>query len=333
MKPDIISLFFTFFFFSIMGWVLEVCFRSILNKKFVNPGLLRCPYLPIYGIGALMIMVLSYSLHGYPLVLKLLSYFFVTTGLELLTGFVSLRFFQKRLWDYSGQPLNYKGHICVLFSVCWIFLASAFEYILLPPYQRGLILLSPVLKITFTVIMFMVMLIDFLAVVINRLFSLTPDEKDDMDKMFYDIAEPLLSLSMVKNLSQFEHHRNKTRLEHVKEVSYISFLLGKKFSLDCDAIVRGALLHDLFYYDWLRGGPRLHGFKHSNIALRNARKVTILSKKEEDIIKKHMWPLTIMPPIYLESFIVSVVDTFCSTRDYISTTPLRLSCIRREMKK
>jgi uncharacterized protein len=103
-------------------------------------------------------------------------------------------------------------------------------------------------------------------------------------------------------------------------VAWLSFLWGKRLSLDCRAIVRGALLHDLFFYDWLREGPRLHGFRHPNISLKNARKVTFLSRKEEDIIKKHMWPLTIIPPFYKESLIVSLVDTFCSTRDYIGSS-------------
>jgi uncharacterized protein len=88
-------------------------------------------------------------------------------------------------------------------------------------------------------------------------------------------------------------------------------------SLDCDSIVRGALLHDLFFYDWLREGPRFHGFRHPNIALRNARQITHLSKMEEDIIKRHMWPLTIVPPRYAESLVVCLVDTICSTRDYL----------------
>ncbi|MBW2345619.1 MAG: phosphohydrolase, partial [Deltaproteobacteria bacterium] len=74
---------------------------------------------------------------------------------------------------------------------------------------------------------------------------------------------------------------------------------------------------DLFFYDWLREGPRLHGFRHPAIAHRNARKIATLSKKEEDIIKKHMWPLTLLPPCYAESFIVCMVDTFCSVRDYM----------------
>ena len=139
-----------------------------------------------------------------------------------------------------------------------------------------------------------------------------------MNEEFISIAAPLLKYPMVAKLSQYEHHRGKTRLEHVIEVAWLSFCLGKRFSLDCTAIVRGALLHDLFFYDWLHEGPRLHGFRHHNIALQNARKVTALSPKEVDIIKKHMWPLTLIPPRYPESLIVCLVDTYCSIRDYLN---------------
>jgi uncharacterized protein len=139
-----------------------------------------------------------------------------------------------------------------------------------------------------------------------------------MDEKFMQIAAPLLENPMVARLSQYPHHRVKTRLDHVKEVAELSFYWGKRLSLDCPAIVRGALLHDLFFYDWLHEGPRLHGFRHHTIALRNARKVTPLSKKEEDIIKKHMWPLTPIPPRYPESFVVCLVDTYCSIRDYLN---------------
>ena len=138
-----------------------------------------------------------------------------------------------------------------------------------------------------------------------------------MRSEFISMAAPLLENPMVSRLSMYTHHRGKNRLTHVKEVAWLSFLLGKKFSLNTSAIVRGSLLHDLFYYDWLREGPRLHGFRHPDISLKNARKVTELTPVEVDIIKKHMWPLTIIPPRYPESFIVCIVDTYCSTRDYL----------------
>jgi len=68
-----------------------------------------------------------------------------------------------------------------------------------------------------------------------------------MNEEFTFIAAPLLEHPMVARLSQYEHHRDKTRLEHVKEVAWVSFYWGKRLSLDSSAIVRGALLHDLFF--------------------------------------------------------------------------------------
>ena len=318
MKPDILSIIFSFSFFSILGWILEVSYRSVRDRRFVNPGLLKGPYLILYGTGALILMGTVSLLRESNLATKALAYFVITTGLELSSGLIAQYFFQTRLWDYSDQRFNYKGHICLKFSMYWILLAFAFEYLILPPYQDILNRLSPVFKGLFAGMTASIMLADFLTVSIRSFLSMTPEEKTLTETQFINTARPLLEDPMVKKLSQCKHHRDKTRLDHVKEVAYLSFLWGERFSLDCEAIIRGALLHDLFYYDWLHEGPRLHAFRHHNIALKNARKITHLSKKEEDIIKKHMWPLTIIPPRYMESLIVSLVDTFCSARDYVS---------------
>lgn len=317
MTADVVNMFFSFSFFSILGWMLEVSYRSLRDKRFVNPGLLRGPYLPLYGTGALLLMVAGSLLQGSHVLTKALAYFVVTTGLELGSGFIAQHFFQTRLWDYSDQRFNYRGHICLKFSLYWILLAFAFEYAVLPPYQSMLVLLSPVFKWIVAGATISIMSMDFLAVAAGRFLRLTPEEKTLMEAEFVNTARPLLELPEVAKLSQYNHHRGKTRLEHVKEVAYLSFLWSKRLSLDSEAIVRGALLHDLFYYDWLHEGPRLHGFRHHNIALKNARKITILTEKEEDIIKKHMWPLTVIPPRYMESLVVSLVDTFCSARDYL----------------
>ena len=298
--------------------MLEVSYRSFRDKQFVNPGLLKGPYLPLYGTGSLILMAAVSLLQGSHVLTKALAYFVVTTGLELGCGLIGEYFSQPRLWDYSDQRFSYRGHICLKFSIYWIVLAFAFEYLLLPPYQSMLILLSPVFKGLFAGVTASIMLMDFLAVEIRHFLRLTPKEKILLETQFIDTARPLLELSEVAKLSQYKHHRGKTRLEHVKEVAYLSFLWGKRLSLDSEAIVRGALLHDLFYYDWLHEGPRLHGFRHHNIALKNACQITLLTEKEEDIIKKHMWPLTVVPPRYMESLVVSVMDTFCSARDYLS---------------
>ncbi|MBW2607904.1 MAG: phosphohydrolase [Deltaproteobacteria bacterium] len=321
MKFDVLNIIFSFCFFSILGWFLEVFYRSMRERRFVNPGLLRGPYLILYGTGSLILIscISLFNFYDVGLVVKVLVYFAVTTGLELISGFISHGFYNIRLWDYSDQPLQYRGHICLKFSAYWILLAFGFEYLILPSYQSIFDPISPAFKMFFAAVLVSIMAIDFVVVSLKNFISpKTQEEKRITEIEFMNAARPLLENQALKALSQFDHHRGKTRLEHVKEVAYLSFLWGRRLSLDCNAIVRGGLLHDLFYYDWLHEGPRLHGFRHHNIALKNARKVTSLSKKEEDIIKKHMWPLTIIPPFYIESLIVSLIDTFCSTRDYIS---------------
>lgn len=84
-------------------------------------------------------------------------------------------------------------------------------------------------------------------------------------------------------------------------------------------LVRGALLHDYFQYDWHKDGkeagnvhPRLHGFFHPKTALDNASRDFDLSPKECDIIRKHMWPLTVVPPRFKESWLVTAADKYAS---------------------
>ncbi|GKT09914.1 HD domain-containing protein [Desulforhabdus sp. TSK] len=318
MTADVVNFFFSFSFFSILGWMLEVSYRSVRDKRFVNPGLLKGPYLILYGAGAVMLMAAVSLLQESNWGTKAFAYFIITTGLEFGSGLVAQYFFQIRLWDYSDQRFNYRGHICLKFSLYWILLAFAFEYAALPPYQSMLVLLSPVFKWIVAGATISIMSMDFLAVAAGRFLRLTPEEKTLMEAEFVNTARPLLDLPEVAKLAQYNHHRGKTRLDHVEEVACLSFRWGKRLSLDTRAIIRGALLHDLFYYDWLHDGPRLHGFRHHTIALENARSITGLTEKEADIIKKHMWPLTVIPPRHMESLVVSLVDTFCSARDYLS---------------
>lgn len=317
---NIPDLFFTFAFFSILGWVIEVVYRSTRKGCFINPGALQGPYLPLYGTVAMMLMAGIPLVHEYNIFVKIICYFLITTGSELITGFIAHCFFNTRLWDYSDQRFQYQGYICLKFSICWILLAFALEYMLLPPYQGLLNWLTPGVKGSFAGMVILTILLDAAWKCRGHYLVVKKEVRKKeamMDTEFLEAATPLLEHPMVKALSRYNHHKAKTRLDHVKEVAWLSFIWGKRLSLDCRAIVRGALLHDLFFYDWMREGPRLHGFRHHNIALANARRLTELSPKEIDIIKRHMWPLTIIPPRYAESLVVCMVDTFCSVRDYL----------------
>lgn len=129
---------------------------------------------------------------------------------------------------------------------------------------------------------------------------------------YTESVKDLFAHNNVGRMSDFIQHGNVTCLEHSKRVSYKSYKICKFLKLDYRSAARGGLLHDYFLYDWHNSPYRLHGFSHPGLALANANRDFKLNKIEQDIIKKHMWPITIIPPRHLESLIVCLVDKYCS---------------------
>lgn len=126
----------------------------------------------------------------------------------------------------------------------------------------------------------------------------------------------------IQEMIKYRHHYETNCYEHCKHVAYYTYILCKKFNLDYISGVKAAMLHDLFLYDWRIKSdrcPRLHGFRHPRIALENSKKLFALTCKEEDMILKHMWPLTISLPKYKESYILCLADkiaTYIETREH-----------------
>lgn len=115
--------------------------------------------------------------------------------------------------------------------------------------------------------------------------------------------------------NNFIQHGDTTCLLHTIAVAYYSCRLASimHVNLSKKELIRGALLHDYFLYDWHVGkGHKIHGFTHPKAVLINAQEDFNLTKRERDIIVKHMFPLTPIPPKYKESIIVCLVDKGCS---------------------
>ncbi len=134
---------------------------------------------------------------------------------------------------------------------------------------------------------------------------------------YYAVVGDLVSHDAVQALDGFVHHRNFSRLEHVLHVSYLSYLVCRKTGLDSQSAARGGLLHDLYFYDshTVKPDRGIHCFCHPTIAVENASELFTLNEIEKDIILKHMWPVTIRPPKYKESYIVSLLDKYCASRE------------------
>ncbi len=130
----------------------------------------------------------------------------------------------------------------------------------------------------------------------------------------------LFSDRAVLSMDEYLSHGNITTLEHSIYVSFLSFLVCRRLGLDYRAAARGGLLHDFYLYDWHDNThPRWHGFKHAAYALKNAEQRFALTKKERDIIRKHMFPLNLSPPHCLESLIVNCVDKYCAFAETVLT--------------
>ncbi|MBO7341298.1 MAG: putative ABC transporter permease [Clostridia bacterium] len=126
---------------SLGGWWLEVVYRAYRHRKVVNPGFLTGCYLPLYGVGGCIL----YFLCG--LELYFLPYEFLRVGLilllgsvimtliELIGGLISVRIFHVRLWDYSGEWLNYQGLICPKFSLFWGIICALYYFFIYPYFH------------------------------------------------------------------------------------------------------------------------------------------------------------------------------------------------------
>lgn len=134
--------------------------------------------------------------------------------------------------------------------------------------------------------------------------------------LFFNQVDQLLLSEKVKEMERYIQHGNTSCLQHCIAVAFYSYTICRRLHLSCDSesIIRGAMLHDFFLYDWhvKDESHRLHGFSHPNAALQNAKKYYKLTELECNIIKRHMWPLTVTPPKYKEAWVICMVDKICS---------------------
>lgn len=137
-------------------------------------------------------------------------------------------------------------------------------------------------------------------------------------------ASDILDSENFRGTRRHIQHGTMTVYDHSMDVARYSLLLNKKLGFGCDKhdLIRGALLHDYFLYDWhdkayLSQRKRLHGFHHPATALRNAEREYRLNDTQREIIRKHMWPLTVVPPTCREAWVVTAADKYCSLMETV----------------
>lgn len=107
-----------FIFYSILGWLIEVCYMTLELGEFQNRGFLNGPICPIYGFGVLLVMVALTPLQDNIIILFWGS-LFLCTSLELLVGIGLQKIYHNKWWDYSHEKYNFHGYICLKISILW----------------------------------------------------------------------------------------------------------------------------------------------------------------------------------------------------------------------
>ena len=143
-------------------------------------------------------------------------------------------------------------------------------------------------------------------------------EKDR--RAFIAIAREVVKGGRYEEMKRYCSHSDVTVYEHCVKVAFVAYRLAVEYEIPCDrkALVRGALLHDYYLYDWHdpNKGFRWHGFKHHRFALENAERDFPLTRRERLIIRSHMFPLTFWcMPFCREAWLVSLADKMVAAEE------------------
>ena len=147
--------------------------------------------------------------------------------------------------------------------------------------------------------------------------------KKEFYKRIYNIKRFKFVKSVLKSNMQ---HKNTSTYKQARNVAYSSLILAKKLEkrynlkFNYDELVEAAYLHDFCLYDWHTKDKRhrLHGFRHPRIAADTAKNICGINKAEQEMIRTHMWPLTITKvPKSKEALLISVVDKAQAIKEII----------------
>lgn len=157
-------------------------------------------------------------------------------------------------------------------------------------------------------------------------------EEDTILSALCELGADVLERPEFQGLRRYPQHGNASRYEHVLSVGWFSLAIARKLGIRVDerSLVRGALLHDYFLYDWhdVSAGRTFHGFTHAGEALRTAEKAFELNPVERNIIRRHMFPMNPTPPKYREAWIVSAADKVSALLETLRV-PLALAVSER----
>lgn len=300
---------FFFYFYCFFGWIFESSFVSLKSRKFVNRGFMRGPFLPIYGSGAIMMLVVSMPFQD-NILLTYIAGCIGATVLELVTGVIMEALFKVRYWDYSNQKFNYKGHICLSSTIAWGFLTILMTEVVHKGVEQVVFSIPEAVVMLVTIIVTVYIIIDFtlsfkaaldlrdvliglekakeeMERIQKRLDVLIAVANDELESRRQE-SEGLVDDLMNSIEEKFNGVKERLRInpgEFLEDVKEELMELRNKYILEKEHRVQFKRLKDFYQRSLIRGNPTMRSARF-NEALEELKKAVEEYKKEKEEDKK-----------------------------------------------
>ena len=204
-----------FITYSFLGWIMESIFRSICEKKIINTGFLKGPFCPIYGVGAIIMLLFLKKFADNLAVLFIVSVVVLTIW-EYLVGVLLEKLFHTKYWDYSKNKFNFQGRICLTNSIFWGILGVVFVKYIHPAIENLIEKIDIRILIFVYSILGIVILVDMITSIIKvKNIKITLEK---IEKLNNEIREKLKEENVQYIIEQLKYKRNKTILRLYKNV-------------------------------------------------------------------------------------------------------------------
>ena len=194
-----------FVIYSFLGWVLESIVRTICERKIINTGFLIGPFCPIYGFGAIIMILFLDGFKNNILLLFFVSVIVLTLW-EYVVGVLLEKLFHTKYWDYSDHKFNYKGRICLTNSIAWGILGVLFINYIHPFIIRMLSYIDFIYVAVIACVIAFILLVDAIISIIKVKNIKTTFEK--IENINEQIKQKLIELKDKEKTSANENLQN-----------------------------------------------------------------------------------------------------------------------------
>ena len=217
-----------FVIYSFLGWGLESIVRTICERKIINTGFLIGPFCPIYGFGAI-IMILFLDRFKNNIFLLFFISVIVLTLWEYIVGVLLEKFFSTKYWDYSNHKFNYKGRICLMNSIAWGILGLLFINYIHPFIIQILSYVEFIyVAIVASIIAFILLIDAIISVIKVKNIKSTLDKIEEINEQ---IKQKLLELKDKEKISANDNIQNLINNLKIRRDSTMKHLYKRAYRL------------------------------------------------------------------------------------------------------